>query len=71
MEDFDVYITKEWPYYYCNFCQTKKDKSITNIRYHIETKHYPGTFIYPCSVCGKNLDSKIRFRDHSKVCFHL
>ena len=38
------------------------------MRYHIEAKHFPGTFQYPCMSCGKSLNSKISFRDHARFC---
>ena len=66
---FDEYIRRGDNHFsFCTLCNTYKNKSVTNVRYHIETKHFPGTFVYQCLVCGKKLDSKIRFRDHSRIC---
>ena len=67
-QDFDQYVTREGPFCYCKLCPNKRDKSITNIRYHIEAKHFTGTFEYSCNVCNRFFNTRKTFRDHSKFC---
>ena len=71
LDDFDQYITKEGVYCVCTICGNVKNKSITNVRCHIESKHFPGTFKYTCDYCEKVLFSKISHRDHTAQCKRL
>lgn len=71
LEDFDQYIRKDGPYNICNICACMKNKSITNVRCHIESKHFPGTFTYTCEFCGKDCFSKTSYRDHRSLCMKI
>ena len=52
-------------FYYCNNC-VYADKHFSNIRCHVESKHYsPG---YPCSICGKVFKIRSSIRRHTKIC---
>ena len=66
-EMFDTYIERQGVNNCCTYCNIFKAKSITKVRYHLESKHFPGTFNYPC-ICGKNLKSKYSYNAHIKVC---
>jgi len=67
-EDFDVYIARDGPVRICTLCGLFKNKTITNVRCHIESKHFPGIFNYTCQICAKVCNSKTAFRDHSQSC---
>ena len=67
-EDFDVYIARDGPVRICTICGLFKNKTITNVRCHIESKHFPGIFNYTCQICAKVCNSKTAFRDHSQSC---
>ena len=67
-EDFDVYVTREGPLRVCSLCGMFKNKTITNVRCHIESKHFPGIFNYTCNICSKVCNSKTSFRDHTQSC---
>lgn len=67
-EDFDVYVAREGPLRVCSLCGVFKNRTITNVRNHIESKHFPGIFNYTCTICNKVLGSKTSFRDHTQSC---
>ena len=53
-------------FYYCNICGFA-EKHTSNIRSHVESKHYsPG---YPCSICGKVFKLRNSIRSHHKICY--
>jgi len=59
MEDFDQYIKRDGLYAQCSLCGGSRNKSITNVRCHVESKHFPGIFSYTCAYCAKVLYSKM------------
>ena len=67
-EQFDTYIRREDYFCHCTFCDKYKNRSVTNVRYHVEAKHFPGTFLYPCSRCNKNFNSKTSYLGHGRYC---
>jgi len=67
-EDFDMFVTREGPVCVCTLCGVFRNKTITNVRCHIESKHFPGTFTYSCPICGKQCNSKTSLRDHNSFC---
>jgi len=67
-EDFDMFVTRDGPICVCTLCGVFRNKTITNVRCHIESKHFPGTFSYSCQFCGKPCNSKTSLRDHSQSC---
>merc|ERR1712059_35807 len=68
LEDFDVYVRKEGQVKVCSLCGIFKNKTVTNVRCHIESKHFPGTFTYSCEICAKVCNSKTSYRDHMQTC---
>jgi len=67
-EDFDMFVTRDGPICVCTLCGVFRNRTITNVRCHIESKHFPGTFTYSCQICGKQCNSKTSLRDHSQSC---
>jgi len=65
-EDFKKYIGRDAAGPYCGICQQFDNKSVTNVRNHVESKHYQ------CNQCdmsfgtNKALDIH-RQRTHKKV----
>ena len=40
-----------------------------NLRKHVESKHFPGTFSYPCKNCQEVFDTKTKLNNHiMRVC---
>ena len=54
--------------YCCNICGVT-EKHMSNIRSHVESKHYsPG---YPCSICGKVFKLRNSINSHYKTDTHV
>ena len=46
------------PKYVCNICFKFSHQGKTNVRNHVETKHFPGQFVYNCEQCLMSFPSK-------------
>ena len=68
MADFDEYLVREAEFIMCNICRVYRNKTITNVRMHIESKHFPGTFEYSCSMCCRQFNTKLALDRHKKKC---
>merc|ERR1712096_419232 len=53
----------------CSICSNFSHKSRSNVRNHIESKHFAGSFIYTCSICEKTCASHQSLLKHKSV-FH-
>jgi hypothetical protein len=42
----------------CGLCFQFRHMWKTNVRNHVEMKHFKGTFVYTCSTCGQPKSSK-------------
>ena len=71
IEDFDRLIVRDGIEKVCSLCGVFRNKTITNVRCHIEEKHYPGLFSYTCERCQKLCRTKNAFIQHKKICRHL
>jgi len=73
-EDFNKYIERNANGPYCGVCHQFSNKSVTNVRNHVESKHFPNLFNYQCNQCEmtfgtqKALDVH-RQRNHKKVSY--
>ena len=36
-----------------------------NARRHVEDKHFPATFQYPCNMCGESFPTRNKFDHHN------
>ena len=63
-QDLDQYIlTSEDGSYYCGIChQAMRDRS--NIKRHIESKHFPNVFSYQCPECPHVVGTKRALQRH-------
>jgi hypothetical protein len=70
MEDFDQFIARDPADLQrcCTLCGVFRNRSVTNVRMHVEARHFPGIFRYTCPTCGRVLAHRIAFRSHSKQC---
>ena len=65
-DDFTQYILKE-PHdkgYYCSFCEQFRRRAVGDVRNHVESKHFPNTFSYPCSDCGDVMGTRKALERH-------
>ena len=67
--DLDQFISRVEQGYGCHICGTFSHASRSNVRNHVESKHFPNVFVYNCDVCQKTLNSKQALQQHkSKIC---
>ena len=53
----------------CSICSSFFHKSPSNVRNHIESKHFTNTFVYNCPHCGKECSSHQALLKHkSRSC---
>jgi len=72
-EDFKQFIRKgEMGNSFCGICFNFTNKTSTNVKFHIESKHFPNMFTYTCEECemtfGTNTGLNIHRRRHHKKC---
>ena len=66
-EDLDQFFgPKQYGLYSCGICLTFTSRSSANLRMHIEAKHFPGTFVHHCSLCGEECKSKNALVGHTR-----
>ena len=53
---------------YCSICNNYSHKAVTNVRDHIESKHFNNHFIYDCDKCGKQFPTKMGLFKHKPRC---
>ena len=63
-----TYLLREDILYKCNLCGlTGKDKS--DMKMHLESKHFPTDNGYACLLCKRMFNTKRAFKSHkSKMC---
>ena len=52
----------------CSICQNFSHKSKYTLQNHIESKHFPNTFVYTCPKCQKNVYTREALICHKKRC---
>jgi len=68
-EDLDQFIGRGDLNYSCEICAQFSHASKSNVRNHVESKHFPNTFFYNCNICNKVCNSKQALQQHrSKKC---
>jgi len=70
MEQLKKYIVKrgDGPERECGICYQYSNKSSTNVRNHIESKHFPGMMSYQCEYCKKICKTKQSLDTHRQRC---
>ena len=69
-EDLDQFISPRPELgYTCDICASFGHASKSNVRNHVESKHFPNTFVYNCNQCQKQCNSRQALHQHkSKIC---
>ena len=50
--------------FYCTLCSLFSHASRTNCRNHVEARHFPNTFHYPCDSCDSTFTTKSTWAMH-------
>ena len=48
----------------CLICPNFKHSSKYHVRNHVESKHFPDTFIYTCHICQKQCNNRKALENH-------
>merc|ERR1719318_408924 len=67
-EDFKKFIEKDEDGPHCGICRQFYNRSVTNVRNHIESKHFPNSFLYSCPNCSINVNTKVALDRHATRC---
>jgi len=68
-DDFKNFVSKdEYGSHFCTICNTFKHKSCSNVVNHIESKHFPNSFVYNCKYCGKQFNARNSLNVHASKC---
>lgn len=67
-EDFKKYIQRDESGPHCGICLQFYNRSVTNVRNHIESKHFPNSFSYTCRKCCINVSTKVALDRHMTRC---
>ena len=52
----------------CSLCSDFSHKSKYNVQNHIESKHFPNSFIYNCKFCGREFNFRNTLNSHESKC---
>ena len=69
-EDFDKYIIPNQTAggHSCSLCLQFTHVAKSNVRNHVESRHFPNSFVYNCDHCGHNLGTKKALQRHKARC---
>ena len=67
--DLDQFVERSDHGYLCSICASFSHVGRSNVRNHVESKHFPNTFVYTCDLCQKQCKSRQALQQHkSKMC---
>ena len=67
--ELDQFVERSELGYSCNICASFSHASRSNVRNHVESQHFPNTFVYTCDLCQKQCKSRQALQQHkSKIC---
>jgi len=68
-EDLKSYIvTGDGGVSLCGICHAFSHKSKYDVQNHIESRHFPNSFVYTCPTCQKNVSTRKALVRHSASC---
>ena len=70
-DDLKKYMLSGVEAHTCSICQNFSHKSKYTLQNHIESKHFPNTFVYTCTKCDKNVFTREALICHKKRCYNF
>jgi len=67
----EQFIVKEQTGYMCSVCNIFTHNTKHHVRNHVESKHFPNTFLYSCPTCGKEVFTRKALERHKTGCKKL
>ena len=65
-EDFKKFIHRDDNGPVCGICFQFSNRSVTNVRNHIESKHFPNFFTYNCKHCDMKFGTNTAMEIHTR-----
>jgi len=65
-EDFKKYIARNDSGPVCGICYQFSNRSVTNVKNHIESKHFPNLFTYTCKHCEMTFGTNTALEIHTR-----
>ena len=50
--------------FYCALCHRYSHVKRSNVRDHVESKHFQGSFLYHCDLCPETFSTKVSVQKH-------
>jgi len=68
-DEFKNFVAKDGNgSHFCVICNAFKHKSCSNVVNHIESRHFPNSFVYSCKYCEKQFNARNSLNVHSSKC---
>jgi len=66
-EDFNQFIGRNANGSYdCSICQSFSHRSVSTVRNHVESRHFPNSFSYSCTQCEMTFGTKTNLENHKR-----
>ena len=65
---FVIRSEQETGKFMCSICLSFAHAKKYHVRNHVESKHFPNTFEYPCSICKKSYFTRKALESHLSKC---
>jgi len=66
-EEFNQFIARNVSGSYdCSICHSFSHRSVTTVRNHVESRHFPNSFSYSCTQCEMTFGTKTNLENHKR-----
>jgi len=66
--ELEQFVVKEQSGYLCTICSVFRHNTKHHVRNHVESKHFPNSFVYSCPTCGKEVSTRKALERHKTNC---
>ena len=66
--ELEQFVVKEQSGYLCSICSVFRHNTKHHVRNHVESKHFPNSFVYSCPTCGKEVSTRKALERHKTSC---
>jgi len=66
--ELEQFVLKEQSGYMCSICSAFRHNTKYHVRNHVESKHFPNSFLYSCPTCAKEVSTRKALERHKANC---